>query len=97
MALASVSAREADDPGHLGSAARREGIDVARILALALVAAGHLTLAVVDRPAFGVALAALAAGVVGLEGPRGVSLAVVCTTMFLAAWLLLRGSPATPT
>lgn len=30
--------------------ARRDGIDVARVLALALVVLGHLTLAVIDRP-----------------------------------------------
>ena len=42
------------------------------------------------RAVLGVALAAGGGALVGLRGPRSVGLAVVCSAVFLAAWLLLR-------
>jgi hypothetical protein len=46
------------------------------------------------RPATGVAVATLAAAVVGLRGPRTVTLAVICTALFVGSWWLL-SSPTT--
>jgi hypothetical protein len=45
------------------------------------------------RPAAGAAVAVLAAGAVGLWGPRTVDLAAVCTGLFGLAWWLLADRP----
>jgi hypothetical protein len=48
----------------------------------------------VARAVAGVVLTVAGAGLVGLRGPRTTLLAVICSALFVAAWLALRGGTA---
>lgn len=73
----------------LGVSAVLVGSSAAARARLARRPAGRLT---ATSAWAGVLLTALAAGVVGLRGPRSAVLALACSSLFAGGWALLRGS-----